>query len=384
LTATDTSGTTGFPKPITWTHSWVHSRAQEFLLPDIQNTDTPLLSGSNGGSKALFYFPAFHASGVIGMVLFPLLRGVVPVYPPTWTTPCEAIEGALAVLDVLAAEEKGDNRRSEGKVVDSISFAPPFIEYLGAHPDLLEKLSQGVETVFWAGGSVSRSAGNAVAAKMNVVNALASTEMGVWPTISRAGANMRDGLWEYMFPHSALNMRFVPISETTEGTVYEAVLVKNDGVEWDGYVQPLFKVYEGVAEKRLSDLFVQHPNDSTLWKHHGRADDLLVFLTNEKFHPAAAEQLLVSHPAIADCMLVGTRRPTASLILRLQDGGVEIPEDVWTLIEEVNLASPVYARVEREMVIVVDKPFARTAKGSVQKRAILELYKEEVDELYER
>jgi hypothetical protein len=348
----------------------VHSRAQEFLLPDIQNTDTPLLSaGGNGGSKALFYFPAFHASGVIGMVLFPLLRGVVPVYPPTWTTPCEVIEGALAVLDVLAAEAKEDNSKSEGKVVDSISFPPPFIEYLGAHSDLLEKLSQGVETVFWAGGSVSRSAGNAVAAKMNVVNALASTEMGIWPTISRASANMRDGLWEYMSPHPALNMRFDPISETPEGTAYEAVLVKNDGVDWDGYVQPLFKVYEGVEEKRLGDLFRQHPNDATLWKHYGRADDLLVFITNEKFHPAAAEQRLASHPSVAECML---------------DGGKILSEDVWTLIEEVNRDSPVYARVEKEMVIAVDKPFERTAKGSVQKRQMLELYKEQVDGLYER
>jgi hypothetical protein len=318
------------------------------------------------------------------MVLFPLLRGVVPVYPPTWTTPGEAIEGALAVLDILAAERERDGGGNDGKVVDSISVPPPFIEYLGANPDLLEKLSHGAETAIWAGGNVSRCAGDAVARKMNVVNALASTEMGVWPSLNRAGTKIREGMWEYMSPHPALNMRFDPLSETPEGTAYEAVLVKNNGAEWGGYVQPFFKIYEGVEEKQLGDLFVQHPNDSTLWKHYGRADDLLVFITNEKFHPAAAEQRISSHPAIAECMLVGTRRPTASLMLRLQDGGKILSGDAWTLIEEVNRDSPVYARVEREMVLVIDKPFFRTAKGSVGKMAMLELYKEELDGLYER
>ena len=52
------------------------------------------------------------------------------------------------------------------------------------------------------------------------------------------------------------------------------------------------------------------------------------------------------------------------------------------MIEQVNRDSPIYARVERGMVIVVDKPFEMTAKGSVQKRGMVELYEKELDELY--
>jgi acyl-CoA synthetase (AMP-forming)/AMP-acid ligase II len=382
LTAeTDTSGTTGFPKPILWTHDWASSHAQEVAFNAPPDFELAGIQQMPSGSKALFFFPAFHASGVIGMVLLPILRGVVPVYPATWTTWGEAIEGALAAIDVLAKEES----EAEGEkkwVVDNVSLPPPCIDYLATHNSLLEQLSQGARTVVWSGGSVSRSAGDALAVKMNVVNALASTEMGVWPFIRRSGTQSIDGLWEYFTPHPALTMRFDSVSETPGGMACEAVMVRNDGLEWDGYVQPLFKVYTDVQEKRLGDLFIQHPEDETLWKHVGRADDLLVFLTSEKFHPAAAERRLASHPAIAEVMMVGTRRPRASLIVRLQGGGREVPEDVWTLIEEVNRDSRVCARVQRNMVLVVDKPFMKTGKGSVQKSAMLDLYGQELDSLY--
>jgi hypothetical protein len=315
------------------------------------------------------------------MMLLPLLPGVIPVSPASWTTCGEAVEGALAAIDVLAKEE-GKDEGGRKRVVDNVSLSAPCIDYLASHPSLLEKLSQGARAVVWSGGSVSRSVGDALAAKMNVVNDLASTEIGVWPFIRRSGTQSTNGLWEYFTPHPALNMRFDPLSETPEGMSCEAVMRRNDDVEWDAYVQPLFKVYTHVQEKRLSDLFIQHPEDETLWKHVGRADDLLVFLTSEKFHSAAAEQRLASHPAIAEVMMVGTRRPRASLIVRLQGGGMEVPEDVWTLIEEVNRDSRVCARVQRDMVLVVDKPFMKTGKGSVQKRTMLDLYGQELDSLY--
>jgi hypothetical protein len=320
---------------------------------------------------------------VIGMVLLPLTRGVIPVYPPAWSTPGEAVKGALAAIDVLAKDTDEGDGQEEGKwIVDSVSLPPPYIEYLGAHPDLIDKLSQGAETILWAGGSVSRSAGDAVARKMSVVNALASTEMGVWPSISQSDTNMADGMWEYMTPHPALNLSFSPVSETSEGTTCEAVMVKNDGVKWNGYIQPLFKIYTDVHDKHLGDLFIQHPHHPNLWRHHGRADDLLVFSSDEKFHPAAAELRLAEHPDIAEVMMVGTRRPKAALIIRLESGESMVPEDVWKLVEQVNRDSPVYARVERGMVIVVDKPFERTAKGSVRKGGMLELYAREVEGLY--
>jgi hypothetical protein len=57
---------------------------------------------------------------------------------------------------------------------------------------------------------------------------------------------------------------------------------------------------------------------------------------------------------------------------------------VWGTVEEVNYTSPVYARVSKDMVLVVKDPFLQTAKGSIQKKAMLELYEKELDYLYDR
>ena len=79
-------------------------------------------------------------------------------------------------------------------------------------------------------------------------------------------------------------------------------------------------------------------------------------------------------------MIVGTRRSKASLIVKLSEGARV--EDIWATIEEVNKASPVYARVAKDMILVVKEPFLRTAKGTVQKKAMVDLYAKELDALY--
>jgi hypothetical protein len=80
--------------------------------------------------------------------------------------------------------------------------------------------------------------------------------------------------------------------------------------------------------------------------------------------------------------MVGTRRPKGALILRLKEG--KTMDDAWGVVEEVNETSPVYARVDKDMVLVVEEPFLQTAKGSIQKKAMLDLYQKELDCLYER
>jgi acyl-coenzyme A synthetase/AMP-(fatty) acid ligase len=327
--------------------------------------------------RTLFTFPAFHASGIIGMILFPLQLGVTPIYPPTWATPAAGVEAALAAVDILAA-------RDGGVRVDCVALAPPCVEYLSKQPDLLQRLSQRTQQIGWGGGSVSPAASEIIAAQVSVVSVMASTELGIWPSIYRSDANLREtAYWEHTTLHPALNIHFDPVSSSADGvTLYEAVMHRNNGEEHDGYVQPIFSIFPDAKERRLGDLFMQHPENPELWKYYGRADDLLVFLTNEKFFPTAAEQKIASHAGVAEVAMVGTRRPKASLIVRLEDGvGLS---DIWDVVEEVNKTSPVYARIGQDMILTVSEPFPKTAKGTVQKKTLLDLYEKELDALYER
>jgi hypothetical protein len=57
-------------------------------------------------------------------------------------------------------------------------------------------------------------------------------------------------------------------------------------------------------------------------------------------------------------------------------------DSVWGIVEEVNKDSPVYARVERHMILAVTEPFPRTAKGTVQKKAAIASYESTLDVIY--
>jgi acyl-coenzyme A synthetase/AMP-(fatty) acid ligase len=234
----------------------------------------------------------------------------------------------------------------------------------------------------FGGGDLGVETGNIIAQKMQLNTDVGSTELGLWPSLARSETSMWNGekideYWHYLPLHPALNIRLDFVSSSPEGDIGEAIMVRNDE---DGWVQPLFKIYTSDKERSLGDLFIRHTRHPELWKHHGRVDDLLNFITTEKFHPGVAEQRIGAHPAVEEIMMVGTRRPKSALIVRLLEGSKV--DDIWKVIEEVNETSPIYAKVDKDMILIVKEPFLKTAKGSVQKKAMLELYDKQLDELY--
>jgi acyl-coenzyme A synthetase/AMP-(fatty) acid ligase len=372
-----TSGTTGFPKPILWTHDWVNSVFQCFDLPPTANGVRPAKYFYGPNRRVLFPFPAFHTSGIAGQLFFPLGSGMTMVIPPPPDpTPSSAVNLLAEVLEFL-----GDD---DGSRIHVLTLPPPYIEYMCNHPALLERVSRRVKTVMFGGSAISLAAGNAVAAKMQTVNDFGSTELGLWPSLERSESNVWNGeevdeLWRYTPLHPALNIRLDPITSTSEGDVCEATIVRNDE---GGWIQPIFKVYTEDKERSLGDLFVRHPRHPELWRHCGRSDDVLNFITTEKFIPVAAEQAISASPAVEEVIMLGTMRPQSALIIRLKEGAML--DDAWKVIEEVNQTSPVYARVAKDMILVVKEPFLQTAKGSIQKKAMLDLYQKQLDDLYDK
>jgi hypothetical protein len=318
----------------------------------------------------MFPFPAFHTSGILAQLFFGLGSGSILVLPPTVDTPGELVENRAATLEYLydAGEEE----------VGMTALPPPSLEFLSKSPQLLERISARTGKMGFGGGDISVKAGNIISKKMQVVNEYRSTEMGLWPALVQPHPSP-DYEWHYTAFHPAINIRLDPVSMTDEGDeICEAVMVRNG--EGSGYVQPLFTVYKDQEERNIGDLFVRHKRDGRLWRRYGRSDDLLNFITTEKFHPAAAERRIASDPAIEEVMMVGTRRPKATLIMRLVEG--KSVDDIWDIVEEVNELSPVYARVERDMILVVEKEFLMTAKGTVRKKDMVVKYEMELDGLY--
>jgi acyl-coenzyme A synthetase/AMP-(fatty) acid ligase len=370
-----TSGTTGFPKPILWTHDWTNAVFESLHLPPSPDGVPTATHFFGPNRRVMFPFPAFHTSGIFGQLIFPLGVGMTIALPPPAQSPGAAMDSMVRALDYLG-------NREESKI-HMITLPPPHMEILGRDSLMLARVDEHVETIMFGGGAISDVAGNAVAAKCHVINDIGSTELGLWPSLQRLESNTWNSepvaeMWKYAPFHPALNIRLEPVARSDEGDVCEAVIVRN---EEPGWTQPIFKIYNE-KERKLGDLFVRHPRHPELWKHCGRADDVLNFLTSEKFIPVAAEQRINANPAVEEVLMVGTQRPKAALIMRLKEGNVL--EDVWGTIDEVNHMSPVYARVSRDMVLVVKDPFLQTAKGSIQKKAVVELYEKELDYLYDR
>lgn len=268
----------------------------------------------------MFLFPPFHASGIIRQLILGITNGVCSVTPPPAGTPGQVVEGMVEALQWLY--DKGNDGMGKGAKMEVVALPPPHAEYLGSKPELLDRVARTVKSVFCSGGVISLAAGRAIVRRMQLINDIGSTEMGLWPSLVRSvwTGEDKDDTWRYIPLHPSVNVRLDPVSTSSEGEICEAVMQRN---EESGWVQPLFRIpqFAGkeVKEKSLGDLFVRHPEQPELLRHAGRADEVLNF-GSEKYHPVAVESAIAAHPGVKECVLVGTGRARAALVVRLRDG----------------------------------------------------------------
>ena len=308
------------------------------------------------------------AAHLFASILFPIFCGTLIVYPLSAVPP--SAQMALECLEYTR--------------VTALTLVPPYVEEVGRNPEILEGLAAKVDCVFWAGGDISLATGNAIAAKVKLFTTCGSTEMGMWPTIRPSGEWTREH-WKYMRVHPAANVSF----RHQFKDLHEAIVMRNSEIEEE---QPIFKIFPDLQEFSSGDLFSPHAADAELWQYRGRSDDLQVFSSGEKYHPVALEQRLESSPDVAQALLVGTGRPQAALLLEMKQGTpLDTPQQreevllrLWPLIEEVNRMCPDYARITRDFTLILSpaKRMARSAKGTVQRSATVDLYEEELDLIF--
>lgn len=309
-----------------------------------------------------------QAAHLFGSILFTIFCGTTVIYPLSAVRPfAEMIMGCL-----------------KHTKVDAITLTPPYVEEIGRSPEILDFLSQNVEALFWAGGDVSLNAGEFISSKMKLFTTCGSTEMGMWPTI-RQKERWSPEHWRFMRFHPDEGIEF----RHRTADLYEGCVKRQVQPE---YEQPIFKNFSALEEYSSGDLFSRHELDPQLWQYRGRIDDLQICSTGDKFHPVAVEQRLARHPDVQEVLLVLTLRSQAALLIEMK---TEVPLDtyeqraeviahLWPAMEEVNQICPAYAQLSQELILFVSstKLMVRTAKGSVQRSKTIELYNQELDELY--
>jgi acyl-CoA synthetase (AMP-forming)/AMP-acid ligase II len=262
----------------------------------------------------------------------------------------------------------------------TVALFPPFIlEDLAksrASFELLKKLKY----IQYIGAPLHEAIGNKVAKYTRLSSVFGSTEAGPW----FAYHELDDpNSWGYHKFCPSLGLEFEPRTND----MFEPVFYKKKELErW----QPVFHVFPHLDRFPTKDLMIKHPTKQGLWKYVGRTDDLVLLSMGWGIYASKLEMIIESHPDVHAAIVGGNGRKRPFLLLEMEPDSMKSGEQydvekVWPVISQANEQNPDLATFSKKYIIFAQvlKPFSRTAKGTISKKATLANYQHEVDLLYD-
>ncbi|TGO35888.1 hypothetical protein BHYA_0142g00040 [Botrytis hyacinthi] len=362
-----TSGSTGFPKPISWTNGFCAAYATSLSLSPPAGFES--VDKMYEGNRIFVMFPPFHAAYIAHMIVNGISFQSSVILPLQAAIPsAQSLSGAL-----------------KNNKFDVAFVVPSILEEVSKSPELLEHISNNLDIVVYAGGDLPLGCGNIVASRVKLINFYGTTEGASLPLISSNEETTQKD-WKYLHIHPSAGVEFRPYNDT----IYELFIVREKDFENH---QQIFKTFPDLQEYQTRDLFVPHSSKPNRWSHYGRSDDIIVLVNGEKTYPVPTEQhILSSHREISGVIVAGSQRFQTSLLLEVISKEeltparkVDLVETIWTSVEEANATCPTHAQIARSHILFVpsDRPMIRTPKGTIMRAATLAQYKEELDALYE-
>lgn len=136
------------------------------------------------------------------------------------------------------------------------------------------------------------------------------------------------------------------------------------------------------------DLFAKHPTLNA-WKYCGRNDDVIVLENGEKVNPIDVEAAVTQHQLVAAAVVFGAGRPYPGMLIiptsmesdLLQQ---ELIDRLWSTIEAAQEMTPEYAKISREMVIILPQgtPYPKTDKDTIIRKAFYNQFSEVITNFY--
>ncbi|CZR51448.1 related to NRPS-like enzyme [Phialocephala subalpina] len=358
-----TSGSTGNPRPIPYTHAFLSFFDAIRTLPIVNGKKLHNVSTLELGHTDYFYmaFPLFHLFGLSFSMRSLLYDGVI-VLGPSQTAqdtkiatdimanvPCKAIALPPSLLEDMVKEFRAD----------------------------FEKNTSELLHVLYGGGPLAESTGNYLSRRVrDMCMIYGQTEIAMPPLLVPDPED-----WQYFHfhpTHSGIELE--PIHD--EEDHYELVLNRKSPKEW---WQPVFENFPHLEQWRTKDLFKKHPTKPGLWLFKGRKDDTIVLSNTEKFNPVSMETVIQGNSAVKGALVVGTGKFQCGLVIEPQvhEDNDELISQTWPTVEEANSQVPGHGQIDRELVTVskAEKPFQRTGKGTVMRYFTTQSYAGEMDEL---
>ncbi|KAJ7443002.1 putative aminoadipate reductase [Mycena latifolia] len=362
------SGSTGFPKSIPETHrSIIHFAALETL------TDLVDISPRH----AVGALPAFHALAFVSQLIYPLLTGgTACIYPPS--------TASEYVVPVVPTPQNALENARKANATGVMAVPAMIMEWQS--PEDVTYLKT-LNLLSYSGGPLASRVGDALFSQgVKIVPIYGATEFGASNRLKMRQAEIDAGEWAWMHFSSRVNIRWIPQGDGTFEcqflTVPETHQVSVENL-------PDVKGYS------TKDLFERHPTKPDLFRIVGRLDDVLIMANGEKTVPGPMEDVMMASPFIIGAVMFGRERNQVGVLIEPNPQYKLDPKDeqqlakfrnsIWPVTEEANEDAPAFGRIYKEMILVTDpdRPMARAPKGTVNKKATIALYKEEIEALYD-
>ncbi|PYI36701.1 acetyl-CoA synthetase-like protein [Aspergillus indologenus CBS 114.80] len=354
-----TTGSTGMPKPVTIPQSAIAAIDAQHLVSSATGRPAQLEVVAEAATVFLG-FPLCHVAG-LGIGWFLLLAGRTLLLPG----PGKPVSRHMvrAVLQLCP--------------FDAALLPPSVVDDIAEDAQLIDELAR-CKYLMFGGGCIKPQTGKILAERVQLINDIGTTEAGSLVQFPVPSAN-----WDcYRFSDELNGIEWRRTGPNSDE--YEMVLVRSPAAS---AFQAVFRSFPHLDEFATKDLFARHPTIADGWVYRGRRDDVVVLSTGENLNPRDIEDAVCSQPGIRGALVVGSGFPMPGLLVEL-DGLKEtkqVKEEVLGVLKDVCARSPDFARIPADKVLFAEsaKPFARTSKGTTQRKKTIQAYQEEINALYE-
>ncbi|KAF2661200.1 acetyl-CoA synthetase-like protein [Lophiostoma macrostomum CBS 122681] len=370
-----TSGTTGIPKAIFLTNGF-NTVIGSFTKLSRLHWPRSLVPEVTARQATLSACPPQWLGGLVAYVFAPMYYDISTIVPPADVTGLPP-----AVFKKIVTMNK----------VDGILCPPHCIHEL--YNDIK---SQGILRSFnfitYLGAPLDRAIGDDLSQSTKITCMIGSTETGLqWQL------QCRDRKYWYTHEYIPENgHRMVKIQGHGTDNLYELVLDRAEDGQPNLYQSAFWNpANKDVNTIETNELYapIKDGAGRTRWVFTARKDDLTKLSWLAKFHAQDIEARVKRHPDIYEVIVGGEGRPTPYIIVEPRQGVLDskspdalLDELYEGVVTQSNKADVQEISIPKETVLIAksDKPFQRTAKHTLKRKAIEQDYADEIEEAYAR
>ncbi|KAG2221184.1 hypothetical protein INT45_007761 [Circinella minor] len=262
-------------------------------------------------------------------------------------------------------------------------------EYLNTQPISKETtiILQNFKFALCGGAPLHKQTGDFLRSKgLNVQNHYGMTETGILSTSNVSNNEVNNDQWYCIHPIKELlnYVTFEPFEDNMD--MYQLVIHSN---------YPSLSKDAGNrtnGDYATKDLFIEISPGSNVWKFIGRTDDMLLMKHGEMTDPTPIKNEICNEEIIENCLVIGENYEHISVVIELnvnkalQYSPINMISKVYDAVIRANAYAPphgIIAVPDMVYILPLNKKLPITPKGTIIRKKAMEIYRQEIEQLYD-